>query len=70
LGDDFLAEFAVVQARVEKNPRVHQVIWQNVRRALFHRFPYGMFYQVLPDRVEVLAIHHLKRDPKGWQQRA
>ncbi len=70
LGDAFVAAVEYVQARIEANPRMHQVIWRTVRRGLVRRFPYGVFYRVLTDRVEVLAVYHLKRDPSGWQQRA
>jgi hypothetical protein len=29
-----------------------------------------VFYRVLPDRIEVVAVYHLHRDPRGWQSRA
>jgi len=33
------------------------------------RFPYGVLYQARADGVLVLAIMHLRRDPKVWQER-
>jgi plasmid stabilization system protein ParE len=69
LGEDFLAAVDEVYARIRANPRLHQIIWQNVRRGLTRRFPYGVFYQVLPGRIEIVAVHHLHRDPSGWQSR-
>jgi hypothetical protein len=56
LGNDFLAA-------VEE---VYQIIYQNVRRALPRRFPYSVFYRVHADRVEVIAVQHSRRDPRGW----
>jgi plasmid stabilization system protein ParE len=70
LGDDFLAALELVFHRIEQMPAIHQVIWQDVRRGLLRRFPYGVFYRVHPDRVEVIAVQHLRRDPSGWQSRA
>jgi toxin ParE1/3/4 len=69
LGDDFLAAVGEVYRRIQGQPRIHQVVWQDIRRGLTKRFPYGVFYRVLDDRVEVIAVYHLKQDPSGWQSR-
>lgn len=70
LGDDFVAAVEEVYARIAATPRLHQVIWQGtVRRGLTRRFPYGVFYQEHADRVEVVAVYNLRRDPAGWQSR-
>jgi plasmid stabilization system protein ParE len=69
LGDDFLAALEVVYRRLETSPEIHQIIEQNVRRALLRRFPYAVYYIVYPDRVEVLAVQHCHRDPAAWQSR-
>jgi len=70
LGDAFLAALEDVFHRLEQMPQAHQVIWREVRRALPRRFPYGVFYRVHPDRVEVIAVQHTRRDPSAWQGRA
>lgn len=70
LGDDFWAAFLDAQARIQATPKMHQVIWNNVRRRLMpRRFPYGVFYEVFDDRIEVIAVYHLRRNPAGWQAR-
>ena len=69
LGDDFLAAIEEVFKRIGQTPKGHQVIYKDVRRGLPRRFPYGVFYRVHPDRVEVIAVYHSSRDPKGWQSR-
>jgi plasmid stabilization system protein ParE len=69
LGDDFLAAIEEVFRRIENTPEVHQTIYQDVRRGLPRRFPYGVYYRVHADRVEVIAVYHSRRDPKGWQSR-
>lgn len=33
-----------------------------VRGVPFVRYPYKLFYRVLPDRVEILHVHHTARD--------
>ncbi len=69
LGDDFLDALEDVFRRLRTNPEVHPVISHGVRRALIRRFPYKVFYRVHADRVEILAVHHGRRDPKAWQDR-
>ena len=69
LGDDFLAALEVVYRRLEQTPKMHQMIYQDVRRALMRRFPYGIFYRVQIDRVEVIAVQDCRRDPARWQSR-
>ena len=69
LGDDFLAAIEVVFNRISRLPEMHQSIFQDVRRGLPRRFPYGVFYRIHPDRVEVIAVYHSSRDPRGWQAR-
>ncbi len=69
LGEDFLAELTAVKNRVASLPRVNRILWGSTRRALFGRFPYGYFYRVMTDRIEVIAIYHHSRDPSGWKSR-
>jgi plasmid stabilization system protein ParE len=70
LGDDFLAALEEVFDRLRQTPEAHQVIYRDVRRALPRRFPYGVYYRVHADRVEVIAVQHSRRDPADWQSRA
>jgi len=69
LGDDFLAAVEAMFQRISNMPEMHGVVYQDVRRGLVRRFPYGVFYRVHADRVEVIAVQHHRRDPRGWQAR-
>jgi plasmid stabilization system protein ParE len=69
LGQDFLAALDEAFNRLQQTPEAHQVIYRDARRALPRRFPYGIYYRVHADRVEVIAVQHSRRDPAGWQAR-
>lgn len=69
LGDDFVAAIEEVFQRISVMPQAHSIVFQDIRRALPRRFPYGVFYRVEPDRVYVIAVYHSRRDPSGWQSR-
>jgi plasmid stabilization system protein ParE len=70
LGDDFLEALDEVFARLEHAAEAHQVIYRDVRQARPRRFPYGVYYRVHPDRVEIIAVQHSRRHHSHWQSRA
>ncbi|HEX7243722.1 MAG TPA: type II toxin-antitoxin system RelE/ParE family toxin [Longimicrobiaceae bacterium] len=69
LGRDFLldveASFAAIRDQPLRFPSVHP----RFRRALLHRFPYGLAFAVADDMVEVFACFHVRRDPDVWISR-
>jgi len=69
LGVDFLARVQQVFDRLSANPLLHAAVLSDVRKAVVTRFPYCVFYRAHPDRVEILAVFHAKRDPAIWQGR-
>jgi plasmid stabilization system protein ParE len=56
--------------RIGQNPEMCRIIRGDVRRALVRGYPYAVLYRVRPDRVEVIAIFHGRRDPSVWQRGA
>lgn len=69
LGAEFLLSVDATVHMIVRNPYQFTKIRKEVRRALLHRFPYGVFYVVEADRIVVLAFFHAKRNPKRWQKR-
>ena len=69
LGKQFVARVREVLQRVESFPELYGVLWQDVRAARLKQFRYVVYYVVLPDRVEVLAVIHGSRDASAWQAR-
>jgi plasmid stabilization system protein ParE len=70
LGDDFVKAVEEVLDRIRKTPKLHQLVYKDLRRGIPLRFPYGVYYRVHVDRVEIVAVYHARRDPRGWQSRA
>lgn len=69
LGDEFVAAVGEVFERLSANPRMHQVVRRDVRRAVVRRFPWVVFYRALADRVSVIAVHDARPDPNRWNTR-
>jgi toxin ParE1/3/4 len=43
-----------------------RVIEANVRQYLMPRFPYAIYYRILPDHIRILAFKHHSRHPDYW----
>ncbi|MGH7452493.1 MAG: type II toxin-antitoxin system RelE/ParE family toxin [bacterium] len=69
LGKDFILRVDVCLAAIQRNPYAYPVKHKEIRKALLHRFPYGVFYLVEANDVAVIAVFHAKRDPQIWQDR-
>ena len=69
LGSQFLARVGEVLARIEKIPELHGKVWEDVRAVRLKQFRYIVYFIVLADCVEVLAVLHGARDPSSWQSR-
>jgi toxin ParE1/3/4 len=69
LRNQVLARVREVLARIEKMPELHGKVWEDVRAARLKQFRYIVYFIVLTDRVEVLAVLHSARDPSAWQSR-
>jgi plasmid stabilization system protein ParE len=71
LGEDFERELRAVLVTIEATPAAFAFIdgSLDIRRALLGRFPYGVFYLVQRDAVVILAVAHLRRAPRYWQDR-
>jgi len=61
LGKRFYKEFENCISRIENNPHHYRVYHKNVRRILFNKFPYKIFYSLNEQTVIVLGIYHGKR---------
>ena len=69
LGNQLLARVREVLARIETMSELHGRVWEDVRAARLKQFRYIVYFIVLADRIEVLAVLHGARDSSAWQSR-
>ena len=50
-------------------PELHPLVGDKIRRCLFNRFPYALYYGIIEGRILVVAIAHLRRKPGYWYDR-
>jgi plasmid stabilization system protein ParE len=70
LGDEFVESLENLLSRIQESPALFAVGYRGIRRARIQRFPYITYYQLLDDRIEVIAVLHASRNPRIWQRRA
>ncbi len=69
IGGEFLDAIDAAASTVGKDPQRNREIEPGVRRYLLPRFPYALYYEILPDRVRILAVKHHSRDESYWRGR-
>ena len=69
LGRRFLASVQDSINRIVINPQLYPIVEPDVRRCLTRTFPFGVLFRDRPDKIEVIAVMHLHRDPNYWQER-
>ncbi len=70
LGLDFKAAVDDAFVRIGDFPEMYPAEYRGVRRAGLHRFPYVVYYRIMGNAVEVLAVLHGSRMPGVWRSRA
>ena len=70
LGEEFLGAFLEQLERIQENPEGCAVLYRKIRACPMRRFPYVVYYRLLPDRINVIAVQHGHRNPRAWRRRA
>jgi plasmid stabilization system protein ParE len=69
LGAQFLDAVDEAVAAVLAAPERWRIIEDEVRRYLMPRFPYAIYYRVIPGQIRILAFKHHSRHPNYWRHR-
>lgn len=69
LGVVFIHRAKARLATIGQSPELYGKTWKNIRATTIHKHPYVIYYRILSDCVEVLAILHGSRHPSVWQSR-
>ncbi|MFH1561976.1 MAG: type II toxin-antitoxin system RelE/ParE family toxin [Nitrospirota bacterium] len=69
LGIEFAEEVYSTIQRIIQFPEAWSQLSPNSRRCLTNRFPYGIVYQVLENKILIVAVMQLNRKPDYWKNR-
>jgi len=70
LGLRFLVAADELFERLRVSPQQFPLVSTDVRRALVHTFPYAVYFRATDEEIVVLAVLHLRRDPRSWRTRS
>jgi plasmid stabilization system protein ParE len=59
--DKFFVEFFETMKFIESSPQLFQIRYRGIRIAPLYRFPYGIHYKEIENRIIVYRILHTKR---------
>jgi plasmid stabilization system protein ParE len=62
-------EFAEEIQRIVQHPRAWTNLSKRTRRCRTQRFPYGVIYQIKDNTILIVAVMHLRREPRQWKDR-
>jgi len=68
LGRAFISEVDTTISFFRLHPHMYAAVSddEQVRRALLHRFPYSLVYEIIADAIVVLACRHVRQDEMNW----
>jgi toxin ParE1/3/4 len=69
LGEVFAQSLAEVIDRIESMPRMYPMAHHDARRAKMRKFPYLVYYRIVEDQIEIIAVLHGSRDPEVSRKR-
>jgi plasmid stabilization system protein ParE len=69
LGSQFAQEVRRSIERILQYPEAWSLISKRTRRCRTNRFPYAIIYQVRGDVLLIVAVMHLRREPRTWKSR-
>lgn len=65
----FLTELTNAVERVGEAPETWPNYEQDTHRYVFPRFPFSLIYRVAGDKIQIVAVAHVKRKPGYWKER-
>ncbi len=69
LGERFLADLEKLRERLIACPLSCREVFPRVRQATLLAFPYAVYYTIVGDTIEVIAVVHFARHPNVWRTR-
>jgi plasmid stabilization system protein ParE len=69
LGRRFASAVRDAILRIQEHPRLYRLLEDDIRCCRVLRFPYGVVYRSTADRIQIIAVMHLHRQPGYWHSR-
>ena len=69
LGGKFINEVENTIMRIQSNPLMYSKVKKQIRMGIVKKFPFGIYYFVQGEVINIFAIFHFSRNPKILKRR-
>lgn len=69
LGERFVSAVEAAVAQLRASPQMARQFDGEARKVRLERFPYAVIYEVEDQRIHIIAVMHLHREPGYWHER-
>ena len=66
LGKQFQDDVKKSISRIKRFPKAYEVVRDEIRRCLLHKFSYSILYTIDEHNIVIIAISHQHRKPDYW----
>jgi len=69
LGSRFIAAVKVAVRVAANSPHIHRKTIGDCRKCRVVRYPYALIFREYNDKLQIIAVMHMKRRPGYWKER-
>ena len=69
LGIRLLNSLDETLGRISIKPEIYRELEPGIRKTRLKTFPYALVYRIRNDKVEIIAVMHVRRRPGYWKDR-
>jgi toxin ParE1/3/4 len=69
LGIRFLDEIDASITILSHSPETYRIVEGNLRKFTLRKFPFSLYYRIIPGGLRILAVKHASRNPDYWRHR-
>lgn len=70
LGDEFILSMEATLENIRRNPTRFPLSEEGTRKALLYRFPFVVIYQIIEEKILIVAVFHSSRNPENIKGRS
>jgi len=69
LGSRFIAAVEQAISQIRSNPLRFPPLEASIRKCRVSRFPFAIIFREGVEKIEIIAVMHLRREPNYWRKR-
>jgi len=69
VADAFFKRINLAFEYIKQNPEIFPVVYKSVRKYVVKKFPFVIYYRIIDNLIQVIAIFHTSRNPEIWNER-